>query len=97
MIPPHVELIAPAGRLEWVFLVMTVSAFLSSSVRGQLATSTISGVVSDTSGAVVPRAMVTIMDLGTRATRSTETDQGAPIKLLTYAQDIFLGDKEKRF
>jgi hypothetical protein len=60
---------------------MTVSAFLSSSVRGQLATSTISGVVSDTSGAVVPRAMVTIMDLGTRAARSTETDQGGTYQI----------------
>src|SRR5690348_7472714 len=82
MIPPHVELVAthPTIRIP-LLLVMTVSVFLSSSVRGQLATSTISGVVSDPSGAVVPRARVTIMDLGTRAARSTETDQGGTYQI----------------
>ena len=82
MTPPHVELVATRPTIRIPFLlVLTVSAFLSSSVRGQLATSTISGVVSDPSGAVVPRAIVTIMDLGTRAARSTETDQGGTYQI----------------
>jgi hypothetical protein len=98
MIPPHVELVAPAGRLECrFFLVMTVSAFLSSSVRGPTCD------VDDFGCRLRYQWSGSTEGYGDHhgpwdANHAQQKPiRAAPVKLLTYAQDMFLGGKEKRF
>ena len=56
--------------------VLLVTAFACFSVSGQTVFGRISGTVSDSSGAVVPSATVTVTNSATNATRTAVTDEG---------------------
>jgi Carboxypeptidase regulatory-like domain/TonB-dependent Receptor Plug Domain len=58
----------------YVFLVATTFA-LAASLFGQAASSTVTGTVTDNTGAVVPEASVTVMNEGTGFTRTVPTNQ----------------------
>jgi outer membrane receptor protein involved in Fe transport len=56
-------------------LFLALVAFLASLVAsGQTTTATLSGVISDTSGAVIPDAKIIVRNISTRATRETTSD-----------------------
>src|SRR5579859_101945 len=60
-------------RLAFLFPV-TACLWLASSVFGQGTTATILGTVSDTSGAVLPEAVVEVRNVGTGAAQSVTSD-----------------------
>src|SRR6476659_4330524 len=55
---------------------LLMTAFACFSVSGQTISGRISGTVTDSSGAVIPGATVTITNIATNATRTTATDDG---------------------
>src|SRR5580658_9321503 len=57
-------------------------SFLSSSLFGQTATASISGRVTDASGAAVPNATLTIKNTATSATQTASTDEQGRYALL---------------
>src|SRR5215510_6950324 len=61
------------GRVAFL-LVALVMMFASSTVPGQTTTATLSGVIRDTSGAVIPAARISARNLNTGATREAATD-----------------------
>ena len=48
-------------------------------------TSNVQGVVQDPSGAVVPKATVTLVNTGTQVTRTTATDENGNYRFLSLA------------
>ena len=66
---------------RWIPWVIALSACLSlSAAWAQNTTGTISGVVTDSSGAVIPQAQVTVHSSATGFTRETESDQSGAYK-----------------
>jgi hypothetical protein len=61
----------PGCRLITAFLLLWLPVIMS----GQFVRGTILGVVSDATGAVVPKASVTLRNAGTNETKSTVTDE----------------------
>src|SRR5215467_4255269 len=59
------------SRVTGLFVVLLLACAL---IQAQVSTSTLSGTVSDPSGAVVPRADVTVTNLETNFTRTATTD-----------------------
>ncbi|RMG46411.1 MAG: carboxypeptidase regulatory-like domain-containing protein, partial [Acidobacteria bacterium] len=72
-----------------LFIVMSAS---SAAVFGQATTGTISGTVSDESGAVLPDAIVTIVHVATGMTRTVMTDENGRYRV----PGLPLGDYELR-
>src|SRR6266581_5582124 len=71
--------------------VLLISVMLSGHlVSAQVTTGTISGVVQDTSGAVIPGVSVTVKNLDTGITRTVTTDEGGRYT----APDLTLGNYE---
>src|SRR5271170_465373 len=61
-----------------LFLVLSSTLFFSSALLGQVSTGTITGTVTDSSGAVIPNATLTITNPATAATRAvTANTQGS--------------------
>ncbi len=67
----------PAGHRGFVILVIVASSLLLTGVqsRAQLSTADVTGTVTDSSGAVVTSAQVTIRNLGTNETRTATTNE----------------------
>ena len=61
-------------RWSWVFLIALILALLATPLFAQKITGTISGVVSDPAGAVIPQAQVTITNTDTGLVRSVTTN-----------------------
>src|SRR5689334_22355412 len=81
-----------SGFLSFIFL-FSLLAFWAGSVRSQTTSGTITGTVTDQSGALVPGARVTLADEATGDTRdATTTDTGdfvfAALRPSTYTMTI---------
>ena len=64
-----------------ILLFGTITTLLVSDVQGQSAQAAISGVIADTSGAVLPDARVTVTEVNTGFSRETRTDQSGRYSL----------------
>src|SRR6476646_8442501 len=80
-----------AMRAKGLFCILLVSAAAVTSARAQVSAS-IAGVISDTSGARVPAALVAIRNLETGAIRDSVTDDAGRYQLLALP----VGDYELR-
>src|SRR5213080_1433124 len=60
---------------NWIFLTVLAVTFIATPLLAQKITGTISGVVSDPTGAVVPQAKVTITNTETGLVRSVTTNE----------------------
>ena len=66
----------PRKRFSALFMLAIVLVMgLAATTNGQIDTGTIHGIVSDTSGAVIPKARVTLTNTGTGITVSAQTDE----------------------
>jgi hypothetical protein len=65
----------PAHVLAWTFLFFTIALSNSASIYGQNDTGTVSGIITDPSGAAVPGATVLLTNTGTSAARSVVTSE----------------------
>jgi hypothetical protein len=63
------------GRAKRVFAPLALSALLSSAALGQTSSASITGVVKDVSGAVVPRAVIVLRSSATSVERQTLTNE----------------------
>ena len=61
-------------HLRWMFFFWALSPFFQTCALGQAVTGTVLGTVTDASGAVVPHAKVTLTEVNTSVSRSTETN-----------------------
>ena len=73
-----------------VLLIITVILSCGHPVSAQVTTGTISGVVQDSSGAVIPGVSVTVKNLDTGIARTVTTDEGGRYT----APDLSLGNYE---
>src|SRR5262249_37323112 len=64
----------------WVFLLF-VGCFIPIAANGQATRGTLSGLVTDQSGAIVPGAMVTVRNLDTNVTRTSSTQENGRFNL----------------
>lgn len=62
------------GRTAVFLAVLTAAAWIPAPLHGQTATATLSGVVADDSGAVLPDATVTLVNVATAGARSATTN-----------------------
>src|SRR3984893_10246223 len=77
MLPRGVVRSGGKGKAELVtiaFLALVMSLFTSSSASAQAVGATLSGTVTDASGAVISGAEISIKDLGTGVTRTLTSD-----------------------
>src|SRR2546430_1226878 len=72
------------------FLVITLVALIwATSAHGQVLYGSIVGDVSDPNGAAVPGAKVEVVNLGTRATKSTKTDDSGSFSLTDLTPGVY--------
>ena len=69
-----IEDLKKTGRGLLVCVVLTLSALVSTPVYAQVAGATLAGTATDSSGAVVPNAKVSIKNMATGVVRETDTD-----------------------
>lgn len=70
------------AKVKRVFSLLAVIAGLAASGRAQIGTSTITGRVTDPTGAVVPGAIVTVVHTGTNFTFNTPTNEDGLYRVL---------------
>ena len=68
-------------KVRWIFAAMIATSFIANAAGAQVASGTILGNVSDSSGAAVPGATVTATNVDTQFSRETTTDESGQYAL----------------